>query len=159
MGNAVPAITVRKSVTVNATREHAFQVFTTGFDSWWPKAHHIGKAEMLAAIIEPKTGGRWYEKGVDGSECDWGKVLEWDAPNRVVLSWHLDGNWQFDPDTARASEVVVTFVAESPSRTRVELEHRGLERANAAEQLRAGVDSDQGWNGLLQLYAAKVQKD
>ena len=158
MGNTIPAISVRKSVTVNATRDHAFQVFTTGFDSWWPKAHHIGKAEMLAAIMEPKTGGRWYEKGVDGSECDWGKVLVWDAPNRVVLSWHLDGNWQFDPDPARASEVVVTFVAESPSRTRVELEHRGIERANAAEQLRGGVDSDQGWNGLLQLFAAAANK-
>ena len=158
MGNTIPAITVRKSVTVNATREHAFQVFTTGFDSWWPRAHHIGKAEMLAAIIEPKTGGRWYEKGVDGSECDWGKVLAWDAPNRVVLSWHLDGNWQFDPDPAHASEVEVKFVAESPSRTRVELEHRGLERANAAEQLRAGIDSDQGWNGLLRLFAAAANK-
>jgi uncharacterized protein YndB with AHSA1/START domain len=158
MANTIPAITVRKSVTVNATREHAFQVFTTGFDSWWPKAHHIGKAEMLASIIEPKAGGRWYEKGVDGSECDWGKVLVWDAPNRVVLSWHLDGNWRFDPDPAHASEVEVKFVAESPSRTRVELEHRGLERANAAEQLRAGIDSDQGWNGLLQLYSAVAGK-
>ena len=149
--------TVRREITVNADQERAFEVFTAGFDSWWPRAHHIGQSELLAAIIEPKVGGRWYERGIDGSECDWGKVLVWEAPARVVLSWHLDGNWAFDPDPAKASEVELRFVAESESRTRVELEHRGIERAHAAEQLRAGVDSEQGWNGLLQLFVAAAQ--
>ena len=158
MADIAPALPVRKTVVVNATQSHAFEVFTQGFDSWWPKGHHIGKAEMLAAVIEPHTGGRWYEKGVDGSECDWGKVIAYEAPARIVLSWHLNGHWEFDADPAKASEVEVRFIAEGPTRTRVELEHRGLERAAYAEQLRSGIDSPQGWNGLLAMFAEAAQK-
>ncbi|MEO8678921.1 MAG: SRPBCC family protein [Vicinamibacterales bacterium] len=157
MANTVPALSVRKSVVVNTAQARAFEVFTRGFDSWWPKGHHIGKAEMLAAIIEPRTGGRWYEKGVDGSECDWGTVIAYESPSRVVLSWHLNGRWEYDADPARASEVEVRFIAESPTRTRVELEHRGLDKPAFAEELRGGIDSPQGWSGLLAMFAAKAQ--
>jgi uncharacterized protein YndB with AHSA1/START domain len=158
MPDTMPALTVRKSLTVDAPCAHAFEVFTAGFDRWWPRAHHIGKADLLAAVIEPKAGGRWYEKGVDGSECDWGTVLVYEPPTRLVLSWHLNSQWQFDPDASRASEVDVRFVPDGPSRTRVEFEHRHIERAVDAEQLRAGVDSPEGWTGLLELFAAKVRE-
>jgi uncharacterized protein YndB with AHSA1/START domain len=146
-------LTVRKSITVDASQEHAFKVWTEGFDSWWPRAHHIGEAEMAEAIIEPRTGGRWYERGVDGSECDWGKVLAWDAPHRLMLSWHLDGEWAYDPDPAHASEVEVTFTPTGDG-TRVELTHRHFERHGVtADALREGVSSDGGWGGLLKAYA------
>ena len=87
-----PTITpVRRDVTVPASVERAFQIFTTHFDSWWPRAHHIGSAELRLAVLEPRVGGRWYEIGIDGRECDWGRVLSWDEPHRIVLAWHLNG--------------------------------------------------------------------
>ena len=158
MPDTLPALTVRKSLTVEAPCAHAFSVFTTAFDSWWPRTHHIGKADLLAAVIEPRAGGRWFEKGVDGSECEWGSVLVYEPPSRVVLSWHLNGQWQYDPDPSRASEVDVRFVPDGPLRTKVEFEHRYIERSVGADQLRAGVDSEGGWNGLLQMFAAKVKE-
>ena len=92
---------VRKTVTVNAPIERAFDVFTSGFDSWWPRSHHIAKVDMAEAILEPRLGGRWYERGADGSECDWGTVLEYDRPNHVAVSWRLNGEFAYDPDPAR----------------------------------------------------------
>ena len=156
MAETVQTLTVRKTIVLNAPRERAFQVFTTGADDWWPRGHHIGKAEMLAAIMEPKQGGRWYEKGVDGTECDWGKVLVWDPPARVTLSWQINGRWEPEPQVS--SEVDVRFIAEGPSRTRLELEHRGIERHTYAEDLKSGIDSPEGWMGLLQLYAQKTEQ-
>ncbi|MEC4593898.1 MULTISPECIES: SRPBCC family protein [Nitrospirillum] len=145
---------VVKTVTVKAGQAHAFAVFTTRFASWWPATHHIGKAPLANAIIEPKVDGRWYEVGDDGSECDWGRVLAWEPPARLVLSWHLDGDFQFRTDTY--SEVEVTFTALDETLTRVTLEHRDLERFGAenGERLRAKVGSDGGWGGILDLYAA-----
>jgi uncharacterized protein YndB with AHSA1/START domain len=157
MPDTVPTIAVRKSLVVDAPCARAFEVFTSGFDSWWPRSHHIGKAELLAAVIEPRSGGRWYEKRVDGSECDWGRVLVYEPPTRLVLSWHLNGQWAFDPDPARASEVEVRFIADGPARTQIEFEHRYIERSQDAERLRAGVDSPQGWTALLALFAEKVR--
>jgi uncharacterized protein YndB with AHSA1/START domain len=158
MPDALPALTVRKSLTVHASIAHAFHVFTTAFDTWWPREHHIGKADLLAAVIEPRAGGRWFERGVDGSECEWGRVLVYEPPSRVVLSWHLNGEWQYDPDPSHASEVDVRFIPDGPGRTKVEFEHRHIERAAHAEQLRAGVDSPQGWTGLLELFAARAKE-
>lgn len=158
MPDTLPALTVRKTLTVEASCAHAFHVFTSGFDSWWPRAHHIGKADLLAAVIEPRAGGRWFEKGVDGSECDWGTVLVYEPPSRIVLSWHLDGQWQYDADPAHASEVDVRFIPDGPSRTTVEFVHRHIERAAHAEALQKGVSSEQGWNGLLQSFAARAKE-
>jgi uncharacterized protein YndB with AHSA1/START domain len=147
---------VVREVTVAAPPERAFAVFAERFDTWWPRGHHIGAAEMAEAIIEPRAGGRWYERGVDGSECDWGEVLAYDPPHRLRLSWHLDGAFAYDPDPAHASEVEVTFTPVADG-TRVELVHRGLERHGAtAEALRAGVTREGGWGGLLDLYAKAV---
>jgi uncharacterized protein YndB with AHSA1/START domain len=147
-------MSVTKVVTVRASRQHAFKVFTAGFGTWWPSGHHIGQAEMAEAVLEQREGGRWYERGVDGSECDWGTVLVYDPPNRVVVSWHLNGEFAYDPDPAKASEVEVRFVEEGPDVTRVELEHRHLERHGDDWQAVArGVDSEGGWGGILRGYA------
>jgi uncharacterized protein YndB with AHSA1/START domain len=147
-------MSVTKSVTVKAGQQHAFKVFTAGFTTWWPSTHHIGKADMAEAVLEQREGGRWYERGVDGSECDWGTVLVYDPPNRVVVSWHLNGEWAYDPDPAKASEVEIRFVAEGPDVTRVELEHRHLERHGGDwEAVARGVSGDGGWAGILRGYA------
>src|SRR5262249_20588796 len=123
---------VQKTLLVQADTERAFRVFTSRMGSWWPKSHSIGSAAMNAVIIEPRCGGRWYERGEDGSECEWGKVLEWEPPARVLLAWQLDGNWKYNPSCM--SEVEIRFTAMGPHQTRVDLEHRHLERlgANAA---------------------------
>ena len=143
---------VRKSILVNAPQAHAFDVFATRFDAWWPRDHHIGKAAMQEAVIEPRAGGRWYEKGEDGSECEWGRVLAWEPPNRLVLSWTINGKFQADETVE--SEVEVQFIAESANKTRVELERRIA--AADAEALREAVDSPRGWGSLLEIYAKKA---
>jgi uncharacterized protein YndB with AHSA1/START domain len=150
-------VAVTKMVTVQATRERAFAVFTEEFFTWWPASHHIGDAELADAVIEPRTGGRWYERGTDGNECDWGRVLAYDPPARVLLSWHLQADWSYDPDPARASEVEVRFIAEAPDRTRVELEHRHIERHADPEGVRGGIDSPGGWAGILVTYAEAIR--
>jgi uncharacterized protein YndB with AHSA1/START domain len=139
---------VRKSVRVNAPAARAFEVFTARFGTWWPKSHHIGKAPMKEAVIEPRSGGRWYEKGEDGTECDWGEVLVWEPPSRVVLSWRLNG--KFEVDETLVSEVEIRFIPDGAGATRVELEHR-IEAADA-DVIRASVDSPGGWSGILESY-------
>ncbi|HZN75904.1 MAG TPA: SRPBCC family protein [Micromonosporaceae bacterium] len=157
MTEQITVPTVQRSVTVAAPVAKAFQVFTRSFTTWWPADYHIGEAEYAEAVMEGRTGGRWYERGVDGSECDWGRVLTWDPPNRVVLAWHINGEWQFDPDPARASEVEVTFTAEDDGRTRVDLEHRLFERhGEQAESVMKSVSEGGGWGDILQRYADAV---
>jgi len=146
--------TFRTEVTVGVPVERAFDVFTSGFDTWWPRSHHIGGADMQEAIIEPRTGGRWFEKDVDGSECNWGEVLAWDPPRHVALSWHLNPEWQYDPDPARASRIDVHFTSLGPASTRVELMHSAIDHHGPNwQQVRDGVSSEGGWPSLLQLFA------
>jgi uncharacterized protein YndB with AHSA1/START domain len=143
---------VRKTVMVNATIEHAFKVFTEGFDTWWPRSHHIGKSPMEKAVIETRTGGRCYTRQVDGTDCDWGQILVWDPPHRFVLAWQITHEWGYEPDLAKSSEVDVRFTAEGAG-TRVDLEHRHFERMGpGGSTMRIGVDSPNGWGGLLQLF-------
>ncbi|WP_242894428.1 SRPBCC family protein [Actinomadura litoris] len=144
---------VRQTITVAADRDLAFRVFTEQFGAWWPKQYSIGEAEMADFVLEPRAGGRWYEVGVDGSECDIGRVTAFESPARVVLAWHLDGDWRFDPDPDHASEVEIRFVAEDGDRTRVELEHRYFERHGAgAAAVRGAVESQGGWTWCLAAY-------
>jgi uncharacterized protein YndB with AHSA1/START domain len=96
---------VRRAVTVDVDRERAFSVFTEGLDTWWMRSHHIGAAEIEVAILEPRQGGRWYERGVDGTQCDWGHVIEWEPPGRIVLAWQINGRWQYDPSLVTEVEV------------------------------------------------------
>jgi uncharacterized protein YndB with AHSA1/START domain len=148
--------TVRRTITVDAPVERAFRVFTESFNSWWPPEHHIGKAELAEAVLEPREGGRWYERGIDGSECDWGRVLAWEPPHRVVMTWQVNGEWQYDPDPGRASEVEVRFTSEGPGQTMVELEHRLLERLVGGQAVHDGVGGDGGWAGTLERFAKAV---
>lgn len=143
------------TVRVEATRQRAFDVFTSGFGTWWPMAtHHIGEKDAVDAIIEPRVGGRWFERAADGTECDWGSVLQWEPPARLVLAWHLDPDFRYDADPALATEVEVRFVAEGESATRVELEHRGFSvHGDRGDGMRTAVSSDGGWKGLLRTFA------
>lgn len=147
---------VRKSVTVGAPIERAFDIFTTGLGRWWPRSHSIGKSPIASAVIEPRAGGRWYEIGEDGSECDWGEVLAWEPPTRVLLAWRIGVDWQFDPKLL--TEVDVRFTAIGDGETRVELEHRQLENmGEAAAKAREVFDSEGGWGGLLTAYRSAVE--
>jgi hypothetical protein len=148
---------VRRTITVAASQQRAFEVFTAQFGSWWPKEYRIGAAEMADFVLEPRVGGRWYEVGVDGTECQTGWVTAFEPPARVTLAWHLNERWQYDPDSAHASEVEVRFVAEGPTQTRVELEHRGFDRHGAGgDGVHGSVDAPEGWTYCLALFAQKV---
>ena len=144
---------VQKTVTVAAPAMLAFEVFTARIESWWPMAsHHIGEADCAAVVIEPGVGGRWYERGTDGTECPWGEVLVWEPGRRVVLRWQLSAQWKFDP--ALRTEVDVRFTPLDAQTTRVDLEHRGLEAYGAdAAAMRDAFGSPKGWNGMLDHFA------
>jgi uncharacterized protein YndB with AHSA1/START domain len=149
---------VHKVVTVKAPSAVAWQVFTEKMGSWWPLAtHKIGKAKAVDAVIEPRAGGRWYERGDDGSTCDWGRVLRWEPPQRLVLAWEISADWQHDPSLQ--TEVEVRFIAEGKDTTRVELEHRHLDRYGARrDKMRGTFNSDRGWKGLLDMFAARAEE-
>ncbi len=150
---AMTELGVHKSVTVETSVAKAFQVFTDRIDDWWIRAHHIGTAELDRVVLEPREGGRWYEVGVDGSECDWGRVVAWEPPNRLVLAWQIGADWHHDPQLL--TEVEIRFVSVGDNTTRVDLEHRDLDRfGESEEQMRAGFDSPGGWRGLLDAFAA-----
>lgn len=149
---------VTRSITVNAPVEKAFQVFTERMHSWWPAHHHLLPGERAAVVVEPGEGGRWYERAADGAECDWGRVLAWEPPTRLLLAWHLDGTFSYDPDPTHASEVEVIFTDLGDNRTRVNLVHRHFERHGAtAPAARAGVDDAEGWTLCLELFCKTAE--
>ena len=142
---------VHKQIVIAASQVRAFRVFTEGMDRWWPRSHHIGTTPLARQVLEPTLGGRWYAISQDGSECDIGKVLVWEPPHRVVLAWQLSADWKYD--SAFVTEVEVTFAAEGPKMTRVDLEHRNLERyGEAAPRVRKGIDSSEGWGAMLDVF-------
>jgi uncharacterized protein YndB with AHSA1/START domain len=148
---------VKKSVTVRAPLERTFRVFTEEFDSWWPRSHHIGKSPMKRAIVEQRVGGRCYTEQIDGTECDWGTVLQWDPPHRLVVAWQITHEWGFEPDLTKASEVEVRFTPVGDDSTRVDLEHSGFERHGAGgESMRTAVGDPNGWSGILALFAERM---
>ena len=146
---------VRTSVTVEVPIERAFTVFTDEIDSWWDPDHHLIEAEFDRMVFEPRVGGHVYDIGVDGSECRWARVLAYDPPDRFVISWDINTSWELETDLERTSEVEVRFVAEGPERTRVELEHRNLDRHGEGweERMRDAVASDEGWPAGLRRFA------
>jgi uncharacterized protein YndB with AHSA1/START domain len=148
---------VKKTVSVEAPLDIAFRVFTE-LKSWWPlDTHKLGPKKAVDAVFEPREGGRCFERDEDGSECTWGHVVVWEPPTRLVFTWEI--NADFKPDATLVTEVDVRFVAEGPGRTRVELEHRHLERfGERAEEIRKVFDSEGGWNGLLQGFAKVVAR-
>jgi uncharacterized protein YndB with AHSA1/START domain len=157
MNRTITVAPVRKSVRVNAAPARAFDVFAAGIGRWWPPTHTIGTAPMKDVVIEPRVGGRWFERGQDGSECNWGVVLSWEPPARMVLGWHLNSEFKYDPSVA--TEVELRFIAESAEVTRVELEHRNLERlGEQSAVLREKIGSPNGWAGLLERYREAVSQ-
>src|SRR5580692_6256251 len=130
MSASTDANSVRKVVSVQAPQDVAWRVFTEKMGTWWPLAmYKIGKANAVDAVIEPRVGGRWYERGDDGSTCQWGRVLVWEPHSLLVLSWNISADWQYDP--ALKTEIEVRFTTDGSDRTRVELEHRHLDRYGA----------------------------
>jgi uncharacterized protein YndB with AHSA1/START domain len=149
------ATTVRRSTAVDAPIERAFQVFTEDFGRVKPPEHNMLGVEIADTVFEPHAGGRVYDRGVDGSEFQWARVLTFEPPNRVVFSWDLSPQWQIETDLDKASEVEVRFISETPQRTRVELEHRNLDRHGEGwENTREAVDSDGGWPLYFQRFTA-----
>ena len=148
---------VRRSITVRASVERAFRVFTAEFDSWWPRSHHIGTSPMTKSIIEGRVGGRCYSEQENGEECPWGSVLAWDPPHRFVIAWQITPEWKFEPDLAKSSEVEVTFTSVGEKQTRVDLVHSHFSRHGAGgDTMREGVGAPGGWGSLLETYATVV---
>jgi uncharacterized protein YndB with AHSA1/START domain len=147
----------RHSIMVEAPIERAFSVFTEGFGTFKPREHNMLQVDIAETVFEPHVGGNIYDRGVDGSECRWARVLAFEPPNRVVFSWDISPQWQLEPDPDKTSEVEVHFIAEAPDRTRVELEHRNLDRHGPGwESERDGVAGDQGWPLYLERFAEQV---
>ena len=148
---------VTKSITVKASAERAFEVFTNGIDTWWPRDHHIGKAPMKKCIIETRAGGRCYSEQTDGTECDWGQIVTWDPPRRFVMAWKISAAWQYEPELAKSSEVEVRFTPEPGGTTRVDLEHRFFQRMGpGGDAMRTAVEGPMGWGTLLDMFAARA---
>jgi len=142
------------SIVVDVPAERAFTVFTEGIASWWPAEHHILQGELAGMEFEPRVGGHVIDRAVDGTECRWARVLAYDPPHRVVFSWDIALDWTIQTDPARTSEVEVRFIPEAADRTRVELEHRHLDRHGEGwESIRDAVGSEGGWPKTLAAYA------
>jgi uncharacterized protein YndB with AHSA1/START domain len=143
------------SIVVAAPIERAFSVFTKDFGRFKPPEHNLLQVDIAETVFEPRVGGHLYDRGVDGSECRWARVLAYEPPDRVVISWDISPHWQLETDPAKTSEVEVRFIAETSDRTRIELEHRNLERHGEGwEGVREGVSGDEGWPLYLQRFDA-----
>jgi uncharacterized protein YndB with AHSA1/START domain len=152
------ATSVRREIVVEAPIERAFRMFTQDFGSFKPPEHNLLDVEIAETVFEPRVGGHLYDRGVDGSECRWARILAYEPPSRVVFSWDIDPQWRIETDPEKTSEVEVRFVSETPERTRVELEHRKLERHGEGwEGVREGVAGDGGWPLYLQRFAEVVK--
>ena len=148
------AAVVHKQIIVDAAIDRAFTVFTERFGDFKPPEHNLLRAPIAETVFEPHVGGNIVDRAVDGSECRWARVLAYDPPNRVVLTWNISPRWQIESDPEKVSEWEVRFISETPKRTRIEIEHRNLERhGDGWEGVREGVDSDQGWPLYLKRYA------
>ena len=149
--------TIFKDIVVNAPIDEAFRVFTARFGDFKPREHNLLGAPITETVFEPKVGGHIVDRAGDGSECRWARILAYDPPSRVVFSWDIGPTWQLEDDPNNTSEVEVRFTADGPTRTRVELEHRHLDRHGLGwEGVREGVDGDGGWPLYLQRYAALI---
>jgi uncharacterized protein YndB with AHSA1/START domain len=154
MTSTVTMTSVQKTVRASAPPSRAFEIFTAGMSRWWIKSHSINKSPIKDIVLEGRAAGRWFERGEDGSECQWGKVLAWEPPSRLVLAWQINQKWQFDPNLL--TEVEVRFIGDGDG-TLVELEHRNLDRFGAAaEDMWKAFDSPGGWTGLLENFAKEA---
>jgi uncharacterized protein YndB with AHSA1/START domain len=154
MTTPADATAVHHEIVVNAPIERAFSVFTKDLGSFKPAEHNLLSVDIAETVFEPRAGGRIYDRGIDGSECNWARVLAYEPPDRVVISWDINPRWQIETDLEKTSEVEIRFTAETPERTRVDLEHRNLDRhLEGWQAVREGVDSEAGWPLYLQRFA------
>jgi uncharacterized protein YndB with AHSA1/START domain len=154
MNTHVAVMPVKQSIVVEAPIEHAFKVFTEQFGNFKPREHNMLAVPIAETVFEPRVGGHIYDRGVDGSECRWARVLAYEPPNRLLLSWDISPRWQIETDPDKTSEWEVKFTAETANRTRVDLEHRKLDsHGDGWQGVRDGVAGDQGWPLYLQRYA------
>jgi uncharacterized protein YndB with AHSA1/START domain len=158
MSAQAQATSIRTEIVVEAPIERAFRAFVEDFDRIKPREHNMLGVDIEETVFEPRAGGRIYDRGTDGSECEWAGVIAYEPPDRVVFSWDISPYWRPETDLDKTSEVEVRFVAESPERTRVELEHRHLDRHGESwEGLRDGVAGPDGWPLYLQRYGTIAQ--
>jgi len=151
----IQAAVVRRHIVVAAPIDEAFRVFTERFGDFKPPEHNLLAVPIAATVFEPRVGGAIIDRGTDGSECRWARILDYQPPDRVVFSWDIGPTWQIATDPDATSEVEVRFTAEAPDRTRVDLEHRNLDRHGPGwESVSEGVGDDQGWGLYLQRYGA-----
>ena len=151
---------VRSEIVVNAPIDRAFAVFTQKFDRIKPREHNMLGCDIAESIFEPRAGGRVYDRGVDGTECQWARVLAFEPPDRIVFTWDINPYWQIESDLDKMSEVEVRFIAESADRTRVELEHRNLDRHGDGWQgMAEGVRGGDGWPLYLRRFGEAVVAD
>lgn len=155
MTETIAIAPVRKTIRVNASATHAFEVFTSGLGKWWPRDHGIGKLPMKEAVMEARLGGRWYELGEDGAQTNVGKIIVWEPPARFVMTWDINSQWK--PDTTVSSEVEVRFIAEGANATRVEVEHRRFEQMGAEPGAKMRRDVDGGWPKMLERFKAQAE--
>jgi uncharacterized protein YndB with AHSA1/START domain len=159
MTTQITDTSVRTSIVVDAPVERAFSVFTDDIASWWAPEHHLLSAELASMVFEPREGGHVYDLATDGSECRWARVLAYEPPHRVVFSWDINLQWQLEVDPARTSEVEVRFVPDGEGRTRVELEHRNIDRhGDGWGSMRDAVGSPDGWPMGLRRFAERLQR-
>jgi uncharacterized protein YndB with AHSA1/START domain len=155
MSEQAETTTIQHAVTVAAPLDRAFKVFIEDFGRFKPPEHNLLAAPIVESVFEDRVGGYLYDRGEDGTVCRWARVLAYDPPNRVVFSWDISPQWQIETDLDRTSEVEVRFLAEDDEHTRVELEHRHLDRHGEGwESVRDGVGSEEGWPEYLKRYAA-----
>jgi uncharacterized protein YndB with AHSA1/START domain len=157
MSTHAAATSVQTSIVVDAPIERAFSVFTEGIGSWFPSEYNLLDTEIVERVFEPRVGGHVYDRGADGSECHWARVLAYEPPTRVVISWDISPQWQIESDLEKTSEVEVQFIPDGPDRTRLELEHRNIDRhGDGWEQTRESVGGDGGWPGCLRRFAERL---
>jgi uncharacterized protein YndB with AHSA1/START domain len=157
MSTQAAATSVQTSIVVEAPIEHAFSVFTDGIGSWFPPEYNLLDTPIAERVFEPRVGGSVYDRGEDGSECHWARVLAYEPPTRVVISWDISPQWQIESDLEKTSEVDVRFTSEGPERTRIELEHRNLDRHGEGwEQTRESIGGEGGWPGCLRRLAERL---
>jgi uncharacterized protein YndB with AHSA1/START domain len=153
MSRTITVAPVRRRIRVNAAPARAFDIFTQGMTRWWPRDHSINTSPIQEIVVEPRVNGRWLERGEDGSECQWGTVLAWEPPERLMLAWQISAQWQYDP--ALVTEVEVRFLVDGDG-TMVELEHRLDGYGEVAEQMRQIFESPKGWQGVLNNFAKEI---
>ena len=160
MTESATTTTVRRQVLVNAPISEAFKVFTERFGDFKPREHNLLRAPIAETVFEPRVGGNIYDRAGDGTVCRWARILAYEPPDRVVFSWDISPQWQIETNPDLTSEVEVRFFAETTERTRVELEHRHIDRHGAGwESVRDGVDNEAGWPLYLQRYAALLDRN